>query len=140
MDDFNQSSLGGIWGALEDAVFAEVDVDNLRVSVIGGPVFHEDDREFRGVRIPREFYKVLAYMENGSLKSKGFLLTQSLDELELFDLKEFKVFQVALSEIEQRCDFAFPNILKNADDIAEKVEVENVAERKPLESLKDIRW
>lgn len=61
MDDFNQSSRGGLWGQLEDAVFADTDVEDLRVSLIGGPVFHEDDREFRGVRIPREFWKVIAF-------------------------------------------------------------------------------
>ncbi len=80
MDDFNQSSQGGIWGKLEDAVFADVDVENLRVSVFGGPVFRDDDREFREVKIPRTFYKILAYKEAGHLKAKAFLLTQSLDE------------------------------------------------------------
>lgn len=48
MDDFNQSGRNGIWGHLEDAVFEDVRVDELKVSAFGGPVFHEDDRVFRG--------------------------------------------------------------------------------------------
>lgn len=142
MDDFNQSSQGGIWGKLEDAVFEDVDVENLRVSVIGGPVFREDDREFRNVKIPREFFKVLIFMEDGALKSKAFLLTQSLDALEVLDLDEFRVFEVTLAEVEQRCDFTFPDALKSADTFIEVLrrQPESVETRKPLDSLAQIRW
>jgi len=142
MDNFNQSSQGGIWGRLEDAVFEETDVDNLRVTVFGGPVFHDDDRVFRGVKIPRDFFKVVVFMENSKLKARAFLLTQSLDQLELLDLKEFKVFQVTLTEVEQRCGFTFPNNLRTADGFAERLELlpEAVTEREPLNSLADIVW
>ena len=34
MDDFNQSGKGGLWGRLEDAVFDDTDVDDLRVSSV----------------------------------------------------------------------------------------------------------
>ncbi|MEK6408577.1 MAG: DNA/RNA non-specific endonuclease [Acidobacteriota bacterium] len=143
MDNFNQSSLSGIWGRLENAVFEEVDVDNLRVSVFGGPVFRSDDRVFRGVKIPREFFKVLAFVEASKLKARAFLLTQNLNQLEVLDLNQFKVFQVKLSEVEQRCGFAFPAKLKAADGFAEHLESlpEAVAaEREPLRSLDDISW
>lgn len=142
MDNFNQSSQGGIWGRLEDALFEETDVEDLRVSVFGGPVFNEDDRFFRGVQIPREFFKVLAFVEDGTLKARAFLLTQSLDQLELLDLKEFKVFQTTLSEIEQRCGLTFPRIMRAADGFAERLQQvpEAAAERAPLGSLDDIVW
>ena len=142
MDNFNQSNLGGIWGKLEDAVFEEVDVDDLRVSGFGGPVFRADDRIFLGIEIPREFFKVLAYVENGKLAAKAFLLTQNLNQLEVLDLNEFKVFQVTLAELEQRCGFSFPSNLKAADGFAESLRVrpEAIAERAPLESLADIMW
>lgn len=144
MDDFNQSSQGGIWGRLEDAVFSDVDVEDLRVSVFGGPVFRDDDREFRGVKIPREFYKVLVFKEAGVLKSKAFLLTQNLDQLEALDLDEFRVFEVTLAEIEQRCDFVFPRELKTGDRFAELLDSnpESIADRsrKPIEALDQIRW
>jgi len=142
MDNFNQSNLGGIWGKLEDAVFEEVDVDDLRVSGFGGPVFRADDRIFLGIEIPREFFKVLAYVENGKLAAKAFLLTQNLNQLEVLDLNEFKVFQVTLAELEQRCGFSFPSNLKAADGFAESLRVrpEAIAERAPLDSLADIMW
>ena len=142
MDNFNQSSQGGLWGRLEDAVFEEADVEDLRLSVFGGPIFNDDDRVFREVKIPREFYKVIAYVEDGVLKAKAFLLTQSLDQLELLDLKQFKVFQVTLSEVEQRGGFTFPNNLRTADTFAEHLErvPESVTEREPLTSTDDIVW
>jgi endonuclease G len=142
MDDFNQSSMGGLWGRLEDAVFEEVDVDDLRVSAFGGPVLRDDDRAFRHRKIPREFWKVLAFVESGNLKAKGFLLTQSLDPLEALDLNEFKVFQVALTEIETRCGLRFPSALKDGDAVGERLAAEPEAflERQPLESLADIDW
>jgi endonuclease G, mitochondrial len=142
MDDFNQSSQGGIWGKLEDAVFADVDVDNLKVSVVGGPVFHNDDRVFRGIAIPREFYKVIAFVENGRLKARAFLLTQSLNDLEALDLDEFRVFQVSLAEIEARCDFRFPDALTIADSFAEFLanRPEDAGERQPLATTASIRW
>ena len=86
MDDFNQSQRNGLWGRLEDAVFEETDVENLKVSVFGGPVFREDDREFREVKIPREFWKIILFVEGQKLKAKAFLLTQNLDQLEAFEL------------------------------------------------------
>jgi endonuclease G len=142
MDDFNQSGKAGLWGQLEDAVFSDVDVDNLRVNVYGGPVFQDNDRVFKQVRIPREFWKVLAFVENGTLKSKAFVLTQNLDQLEALELDEFRVFQLTLSEVEQRCHLRFPDELRDADGFAERMarRPEALAERKPLESLDDIEW
>lgn len=142
LDKFNQSSQGGMWGKLENAVFDEADVDNLRVSVFGGPVFQNDDVVYRGVKIPREFYKVVVYLEAGELKVKAFILTQNLDQFELFDLEEFQVFQAALTEIEQRCGFTFPDNLNSADDFGDQIETLLVAkvERKPVETAEDIIW
>ncbi|MGV9972547.1 DNA/RNA non-specific endonuclease [Nocardia beijingensis] len=135
MDDFNQSLRDGIWGRLEDAVFADVTVDDLRVSAFGGPVFTDDDQEFRQVKLPRQFWKVIAFRENGQLKARGFLLSQNLDQLEVLDLDEFRVFQVPLTEIEQRARFHFPRALRDADL---RLAPEEVAA--PLDSVADIRW
>lgn len=142
MDDFNQSSRGGLWGRLEDAVFEDTEVEDLKVSVMGGPVFNADDREFRDVLIPREFWKMIAFVEGGTLKAKAFLLTQNLDELEALELDEFRVYQVALTEIESRCGISFSNALKAADSVGEQLarRPEALRERKPLESLADVDW
>ena len=142
MDDFNQGSKGGVWGRLEDAIFADVDVEDLKVSVLGGPVFRDNDRVFRQVKIPREFWKVIAFVEAGQLKSKGFLLTQNLNALETLDLDAFKVFEVGLGEIEQRTGVRFPAVLKTADHFGEALNnrPESTDDRQPLARLEDIAW
>ncbi|WP_405981284.1 DNA/RNA non-specific endonuclease [Streptomyces sp. NBC_00158] len=137
MDDFNQSLRGGIWGKLEDAVFEDVEVDDLRVSVFGGPVFQDDDREFRGVRIPRAFWKVIAYSAHGAFKAKAFLLAQDLVLREALELDEFRVFQVKLTEVENRAHIDFPAVMTDADDL---VVPESLRERAPLERQEDIDW
>lgn len=142
MDNFNRSASGGLWGRLEDAVFEYADVEDFRVSVFGGPVFHEDDWEFRRVKLPREFWKVIVFIEGQKLKAKGFLLTQNLDELEAFDLDDFKLFQVALREIESRCGLTFDPVLKAADSVGERLALqpEALSRRKPVASLQEIDW
>jgi endonuclease G len=138
MDDFNQSMRNGLWGKLEDAVFADVDVDDLRVSIYGGPVFGADDRVFRGVRIPREFWKIIAFVESGTLKASAFLLTQNLNQLESLELDEFRVFQVSVGELEQRTNVRFPDAVKGADTVG--LRPEDAGSQAPLESLSDIVW
>lgn len=138
MDDFNQSTKEGLWGRLEDAVLADVDVDNLRVSVYGGPVFNADDRVFRGVAIPREFYKAIAFVVNGELRCSAFLLTQNLVLAEALDLDEFRVFQVSLTELEKRVSLTFPAELHTADTAA--VQLLDESDRRPLDSFADIKW
>ncbi len=137
LDDFNQSMRQGLWGRLEDAVMSDVDVDDLRVSVYGGPVFQADDRVFRGVALPREYWKVIAFSSAGTLKARAFVLTQNLNQLESLELDEFRVFQVRLAEVEERCGFTFPAALTAADTL---VVPESLADRAPLEALTDIQW
>jgi endonuclease G len=137
MNDFNQSTRDGIWGQLEDAVFADVDVEDLRVSVYGGPVFQADDREYRGVRLPREYWKILVFRDGGTLKARAFLLTQNLDQLEALELDEFRVFQVPVTQIEQRTKLRFPDVLRDADTLAAPEGLDN---QDPLTTIADIRW
>ncbi len=135
MDDFNQSARNGLWGRLEDAVFADASVDDLKVSAFGGPVFADDDREFRQVKIPREFWKIIAFVENGELKARGFLLSQNLRPLEALDLDEFRVFQVPLTEIERRALVHFPQTLREADLHVAPEELSI-----PLSAVSEIQW
>jgi endonuclease G len=137
MDDFNQSSKNGVWGRIEDAVFADVDVTDLKVSVFGGPVFQDDDRVYRGTPLPREYWKILAFIEQGQLKSRAFLLTQNLNQLEALELDEFRVFQVSVTEIEARTRLRFADELRTADTF---VAPEAIGDRQPLDDLSDIQW
>ncbi|HJW00944.1 MAG TPA: DNA/RNA non-specific endonuclease [Arthrobacter sp.] len=137
MDDFNQSSKAGVWGRLEEAVFDDVDVQDLKISVFGGPVFQDNDREYRGVRMPREYWKILAYMDQGVFKSCAFLLTQNLDPFEALDLDEFRAFQVSTAELEERTRLRFAEALRGADAFAP---LPPARDREPLSSPADIQW
>lgn len=140
MDDFNQSAKNGLWGRLENAVFDDVDVDELRVSVLGGPVFRADDRMYRGTALPREYWKVVVFLEAGVLKSRAFLLSQELDQLRaLPDLDEFRVYQIALPDLEQRTQLHFDQLLHDAD-LPSTATQRGLAARVPLESPADITW
>ncbi len=57
MDDFNQSSQNGIWGRLENALFEDVDVEDLRVSVFAGPVLGQMTARTGAWRCPRNIGK-----------------------------------------------------------------------------------
>ncbi|MDR7159031.1 DNA/RNA non-specific endonuclease [Arthrobacter sp. BE255] len=137
MDDFNQSSKNGVWGQLEEAVFADVDVQDLKISVFGGPVFQDNDREYRGVRLPREYWKILAYVEQGVFKSDAFLLTQNLNPFEALDLDEFRAFQVSTAELEARTGLQFADALRGADAFEP---LPAPGDREPLSSPADIQW
>jgi endonuclease G, mitochondrial len=137
MDDFNQSSKDGVWGRLEDAVFEEVEVQDLRISVFGGPVFQDDDRLYRGIQLPREYWKILAYVEQGQFKSHAFLLTQNLNPLEALDFAEFRVFEVTIPELQERTHLQFSDKLRKKDAFAAIAEA---TDRKPLDDLGEIRW
>lgn len=139
MANFNQAARSGLWGELEDAVFEDVDIDDLRVSVFGGPVFRDDDRVYRGVRIPREFWKTIVFTGSGTLGARSFLLTQNLDHLEtVLDLDDFRVYEVTVGELEERTRLRFPAALHAAD--APAALAPETGRRAPLESLADIRW
>lgn len=135
MNHFNQSGLGGIWGKLEDAVFEEVDVDNLKISLIGGPIFNDDDKTYRNIKVPREFFKIIYYKVAGKTKQKAFLLTQNLSQLETLDLHEFKIYEVPLSTLESRCDFKLTQFATEIED-ADTDEMT----AKQLKQLHDIQW
>ena len=109
LDDFNRSSLGGLWGELEDVIFEGVDVQDLRVSVFGGPLFKESDLVHRGVQVPRSFWKVIAYVEDGALRAWAYVLTQDDLEaaLESLGLEEFRIYQVPVGDLEARTSLAF---------------------------------
>ncbi|NKG21832.1 DNA/RNA non-specific endonuclease [Paeniglutamicibacter sp. ANT13_2] len=138
MDDFNQSSKQGVWGRLENALFEDVDVQNLRISVFGGPIFHADDREYRGVALPAEYWKLLVFQEQGVVKSRAFVLTQNLEHLrEIPMLDEFRVYQITVAELEERTTLHFPAIIQRTGALTS---VRSLGERSPLDGAGDIVW
>ena len=117
MDSFNQSGREGRWGLLENSLAEYVRATSLpRVSVFGGPVLAADDPEYRGVRVPLSFWKLLAYRIDGELRCRAFLLTQSLDGLEpvTFD-EQYRIYGVPLGDLQERTELVFVPQLLAAD-------------------------
>ena len=115
LDKFNQSGQHGLWGELEDAIFADVKVDDLRVSLVGGPIYKANDLPYRDVLVPRSFFKVIAYVEEGNLRAKAFVLTQDdLEQnLEALGLEEFQVFQISLRDLEAATELDFGDLTQH---------------------------
>ena len=110
---FNQSK--ELWLGLEDHVLQYADTTDQRISVFTAPILAGDDPEYRGIRIPRRFFKVVAWEGRGDdraaadepgIEASGFILDQS----ELIDLREgvlaverlgaYRTFQVPIADIE----------------------------------------
>lgn len=109
LDDFNRTSLGGLWGGLEDAVFDAVEVAGLRMSAFGGPIFRESDPIHRGLRVPRSYWKAIAYVEGEALRSHAYVLTQDDLEaaIESLGLEEFRIYQVPFGELVSATSLSF---------------------------------
>ena len=109
---FNQSGAGGLWGELENAIFADTEVHELKLSLLGGPILRDEDRLYRSERIPSDFWKVIYLRESatGPLQAKGFVLTQRdlLNQLEVLELPEFRVYEVPIAEIGSQVGLNLP--------------------------------
>jgi endonuclease G, mitochondrial len=119
---FNQSSKASqkgllLWGSLENHIAANVTSEKSRLCIFNGPVFRRNDRVYRGLPLPREFYKiVVAKNRNDQPIAVAFLLSQKdqLDTMEEFVVGDFKPFQVRVSDIEKRTGLDF-GVLKAYD-------------------------
>jgi len=85
--EFNQSS--ELWLGLEDQVLQYAATWQQRLTVFTGPVLRADDAPYRGVRVPRSFFKVAAWAteDGAALRTAGYVLDQS-SELEGADLEQ----------------------------------------------------
>jgi endonuclease G len=123
LDDFNQSAQHGLWGELENAIFEDVEIDDLRLSVFGGPIFKATDLPYRKVLVPRSYWKVIAYIEAAILKAKAYVLTQDDLEakLESLGLEPFKLYQTPLAELTSLTGLSFGS-LASADTMPAAME------------------
>ncbi|MBY5933535.1 DNA/RNA non-specific endonuclease [Tateyamaria omphalii] len=107
---YNQSGRGGIWGRLEDLILEEADMQGIRISVLGGPVFADDDPSYRDALIPRSFWKLVAYRgSDDALHAACFVLSQSdlLTDIESIDFDPFQLFQVSVAELADKTGLGF---------------------------------
>ncbi|HWR85465.1 MAG TPA: DNA/RNA non-specific endonuclease [Rhodoglobus sp.] len=134
--DFNQSK--ELWLGLEDHVLAYADANDHRVSVFTGCVFAEDDPSYRGVLVPRRFWKVAAWRSSEGLATAAFVLDQStmlkpaMTPVRPAPLGRFRTFQVPVAEV-QRLTGIDLGVLEAADVL------EPVAAARPVETWRRLR-
>jgi len=122
---FNQSENtsgdpeGGLWGRLENTVFDSENPQKLRISLMGGPVISIKDRKFSQNNeecfLPREFWKVVAYVDDDDNKEKvfAFLLTQAnliegLTQPESLNFDEWLWARITLQDLQEKTGVKFP--------------------------------
>ncbi|MPZ84365.1 MAG: endonuclease [Actinophytocola sp.] len=112
--DLNQNET--TWAGLEDYILNNADTRDLRVSVVTGPVLAEDDDPYRGVRLPRQYWKVVAMVtSSGELSATGYLLSQAglIDGLEAaaeFSYGAYRTYQVPVRRIEVLTRLSFGDL------------------------------
>lgn len=107
---FNQGK--NLWQGLENYLLDTANKEDRRISVFTGPVFLENDPVFAGVQIPRQFWKVAAWVRpNGTMGAAAFLVSQAdlLSDMGLESTGEqlARTFQTTIGAIEQECHLNF---------------------------------
>ncbi len=139
-----------IWLALEDYALEHAKEDAMKISVFTGPYFDDRDPEMYGVRIPRAFWKVIAFIhdETGKLCATGYEMNQEklLQPEEEFVFGAFTspqlgiATQVSIRSIESRSGIHFGR-LASIDPLAGSDEgLEGGELRVPLEALEQIQF
>jgi endonuclease G len=106
MQPFN----GGIWLALEDYALEHARGDDMRLCVFTGPFLEDDDPVRYGVKIPRAFWKVLAFIhdDTGTRSATGYTMSQeSFLRDEEFVFGQHQTTQARIKTIETRTGISF---------------------------------
>jgi endonuclease G len=119
---YNQSTKASkkgllLWGNIEDHIAREGATEKQRLTVFNGPIFRDDDRIYRGIQLPREYWKLVVFeSDEGRPKAVAFLLSQeSLIKAlpaEEFEPGEYKPFQIKIRDLEQRTHLDFRSLHK----------------------------
>ena len=122
-----------LWGGLEKYILEQTARHHeFKVQCFTGPIFGEFDPEYRGVRIPLDYWKVVVAIDAlGELSATGYILAQrdvmdiaTLDEAALeVPFGKFQTYQRTIEEIEEATGLEFTigngaGRLRNMDPIA----------------------
>ena len=134
---YNRSNKAGIWGRLENLILEQAEAQDIRCSVVGGPIFGDDDPVYRGVAIAREYWKLIAYRKaDGALAASCFVLSQNnlLSDIETLDFDPFRMFQVSVEELSERTGLGF-GFYTEADVLASPADAACRASERVAEAL-----
>jgi endonuclease G len=119
--DFNRNKTR--WAGMEDYILTHADNLKFKVNVFTGPVFAGDDDAYRGVQLPRQFWKVVTMVKtDGQLSATAYLLSQSdliagLRTRAPFFYGAYRTYQVPVRKIEELTSLSF-GALVDADPLA----------------------
>lgn len=116
----------GDWGQLEMTLLEQGVAGergkSARICVFNGPLFNEDDPQFKGVQVALSFYKVVVWYDaKGKLKTTCYTLSQEklvgqIDFVEVLHFDEvFKTRQVPIQQIQDITGLAFHSAIVEAD-------------------------
>ena len=132
------------WAGIEDYVLDNARAEEARVSVFTGPVFAPTDPAYRDIRVPLQFYKVIARVEDGQLRATAFLADQSelltalperLGGEERFDdVGRVREYLTTVANVEEMTGLDFGPLRDHDTNASEAIGV-----RRPLRSEADLR-
>jgi endonuclease G len=105
MAGFNQRT----WLSLEDHILRNTRRWRERVTVFSGPMFRDDDRLYRGIRIPTAFWKVVAFLSDDGRPSATAYVIDQVRELGALEAAfgAFQAYQRSIRYVEASTDLDF---------------------------------
>lgn len=128
------------WVGLENYVLSHTKEDNMRVNVFTGPVFTDDDLEYRGALVPLSFWKVVAIVkDDGTPSATAYQVKQDkeLEELE-FVFAGYKTYQVSIKEVMELTGIDFSALLE-FDGFSQHEAANNPRIQERLDTLESVR-
>lgn len=120
---------GKLWRAIENYVLRNAVAQRSRISCFTGSLFLDNDRSFRGIKVPGRFWKVIVWAEGQDLRSIALIADQRpvmkvwpeglaeraeafMDEDEVLKVDDFLT---TVEEIERLTQLNFGDLVRAAD-------------------------
>lgn len=98
------------WLSLENYILKNTDLEDLKVSVFTGPVFSERDMDYRDIKLPLQFWKMVALIKKDGTPSVTAYILSHEDYLSDMGERgiigeegfgEYKTFQISLNRLQE---------------------------------------
>jgi endonuclease G len=166
---FNQNNkASGLWFRLEESAIKTLS-RGARLCVINGPIFDSPlclagsdgllrlnlngkrvkDGTFGDVRIPKMFFKVIAYAKDNKLRAKAFVVTQEdllatidryypAERASVLSDQEVRLYQVKIADLEKVTGLKFGSMTQH--DVPTGEESASVAQGTPIDDEGDLEF
>ncbi len=110
---FNEGK--NLWQGLENYLLDTANKEDRRISVFTGPIFEDDDPFQDSVQIPKQFWKVAAFVRSdGTMGAAGFIVSQeellTAMGLEAAAEQVARTFQAKIRNIEEQTGLKFARL------------------------------